>query len=281
MSCSPSASANAFSSPLTDDTVRAAVEFAAKMPQGLKGADFVYGFTNPRFIQTVLQARVEADLEVGRRDLPCHAERIGIALDDRSVVLQREDHAELAGESRCFRERLAAPVPGLLVREVAMLGLPDRLRNVVAASARGDESDARPCQKDAQDFGAEVGGHAHQFAQIDQLTFPMLGDGAAEIVVARHRVNLKPLVGSQLPNLPASGFRHIQRVAVGALAIDLDTVVAELPRTADYLFQGKGIAPVPDATVGDAVKTDFDLSARRRGRLERAGSQSALHEPAA
>ncbi len=68
---------------------------------------------------------------------------------------------------------------------------------------------------------------------------------------------------------------------LGPFAVDLDAVVAELPGAADYLFQGKRIASVPHAAIGDAVKSDFDLSPRRRRRRKRARSQNALHEATA
>ena len=108
-----------------------------------------------------------------------------------------------------------------------MLGLPDGLGEVVAAAAFGQERDAGPGEKDAHDFRAEVGSHAHQFAQVDQLRFAVFGDGAAEIVVAGDGVNLDALVGGQFAELLAAGFRHVERIAVRTLAVDLDALVAE------------------------------------------------------
>src|SRR5215831_18912165 len=169
------------------------------MPQRLQWTDFVKRFPNGNLIQTVLKPRIEANLQMGRRDLLRHAERIRIALDNRGVVLQRERHAEITGERGCFRERLTAPVPGLLLREVVVFRLPDSLRNIIPAAAGRQERDAGPAKKHTHDSRAQIGCHAHQLAQIDQLTFTMLRDGAAEIVVSGNSVDLNALVSGKLP----------------------------------------------------------------------------------
>src|ERR1019366_6131746 len=122
--------------------------------------------------------------------------------------------------------------------------------------------------KDTHDFRTQVGGHAHEVAEVNQLGLAMLGDGAAEIVVAGNGVDLDALIGGGLADLLAGNLKQVERVAGGAFAVNLDALVAELTGTADDLLDSKGIAAVPDATVGDAVEADFDVCARRGGRRQ-------------
>ena len=60
---------------LDGDAIRAAVVFAAEMPQRLQRADFVDRLTNGGLVQTVLEAGIEADLEMGRSDFLHHSDR--------------------------------------------------------------------------------------------------------------------------------------------------------------------------------------------------------------
>ena len=66
----------------------------------------------------------------------------------------------------------------------------------------------------------------------------MLRDRAAEVVVGRDgvRVNLDPGVLRLALQVQAARARQIQRIAVRALAVDLDAVVAESPRALDQLL---------------------------------------------
>src|ERR1043165_6504498 len=118
----------------------------------------------------------------------------------------------------------------------------------------------RELMRMTSDFGAQVGCHAHQLTQIDQLTLPMLRDGAAEIVVAGNGIDLNALVRRQLAYVLAPRLGHVQWISMRTLPVDFDAFVAKLPGTADYLLHAKGIAAVPDAAVGDAVESDLDLS---------------------
>ena len=86
--------------------------------------------------------------------------------------------------------------------KLSVFGLPDGLGEIVAATALAGRS-VTPGQarKTRTNFGAEIGGHAHQLAQIHQLSFAMLRDGAAEIVVASHRIDLDALIGGEFAQL--------------------------------------------------------------------------------
>ena len=87
----------------------------------------------------------------------------------------------------------------------------------------------------------------------------MLRDGAAEIVVGGHRVDLDALIGGEFAELLTACFRHIKRVAVGTLAVDFDALIAEFPGASDDLFDGQCVAAIPDTTISDAVKADLDV----------------------
>src|SRR5581483_900262 len=182
--------------------------------------------------------------------------------DQRWVILQRKRHAEIAGESRCFVQGVAAPGPGLVAAEFLMLGFPDSFRDVVAAAAFGAQRYARPRQEYAHDLHAEIGRHAQQLAHIDELRLAMLGNRAAEIVIGGDGVDLDAGVGSFLAQFTASGGGHIQRIAMRALAVDLDSLVAELCGSLDDLLECESAAAVPEAAVGDAVEADLNFGAR-------------------
>jgi hypothetical protein len=107
-----------------------------------------------------------------------------------------------------------------------------------------------------------------KLAKVNQLGLAMLGNGAAKVVVAGNGVDLDALVGGQLAELLAARLRHVERIAVGALAVNLDALVPELPGTADDLLDSKGIASVPDAAIGDAIQADLDMGVRHRCRRE-------------
>src|SRR5260370_28893879 len=105
-----------------------------------------------------------------------------------------------------------------------MLGFPDGLSEIVAAAALRKERDTGPGEENADQLGAEVGRHAHELAQIHQLNLAMLRDGAAEIVVGSHRIDLDALIGCEFAKLLTACLRHINWVAVGTLAVDFDAL---------------------------------------------------------
>ncbi len=152
---------------------------------------------------------------------------------------------------------------------------------IVAATAFRQEGDAGPCQEDAYDLCAEIGGHPQQVPQVHQLGFAVFGNGAAEVIVSGHGVDLDALIGGRLAELAAAGLRHVERVSVGALAVDLHALISEFARASDDLLDGQRATAVPDAAVGDAVQPDFDI---RFGcgvrRTERACERRGLNEAA-
>src|SRR5690242_263030 len=66
------------------------------------------------------------------------------------------------------------------------------------------------------------------------------------------------------------------------LSVDLDALVAELPRPPDHFLDAQSVAPVPDAPVGDAVKSDPNFGRALRVRAgEGSGGHGGLNEVAA
>ncbi len=92
----------------------------------------------------------------------------------------------------------------------------------------------------------------------------MLRHRAAEIVVGGHSVDLDSFILRDAPQAAAAFGRHVERVAVRTLAVDLDALVAKPARSLDHLLNGERSAAIPDAAVRDAVKAKLDFAHARQ-----------------
>ena len=102
--------------------------------------------------------------------------------------------------------------------------------------AFGRDRDPGPRRKHAQRPGAEIGGHANEVANVEQLRLAMFRDRAAEVVVGGDGVDLDALILRALRQFQAPAGWQIQRIPVRPLAIDLDAVVSVPARPDNDVF---------------------------------------------
>lgn len=182
-------------------------------------------------------------------------------IDDRRMVLQRQRHAGVCGVAGALGERFTAPLPHAIAREsLARFGL-YLTRGVVPANAVLDR-DPRPRGEYAHNRSAEIRGHSNQIADIGDLGFAMLRNRAAEIVIRRDSINLDAFTGGKGAKLAAAFARPVQRIPVGALAVDLDAVVAIFARAGKEALERKRFAAVPQSGIRNAVQSDLYVRPR-------------------
>src|SRR5215471_1361308 len=172
------------------------------------------------------------------------------------MILQREDHAVVAGPARSLDQAGAASIPRLFRRRPELRLAPDLARLQIRRVFRLHR-DARPRGKYPQDRRAEIRRHAYHFANVDQLTLAMLRDWTAEVVVRRDGIDFDARVAGALAQFAGSRARHVGRIPVRSLAVDLDPVVAEPLRAFDHLFDRQRRPVVPQPEIRDAVKPDL------------------------
>ena len=112
--------------------------------------------------------------------------------DERLVVLEGERHAGVTGVAGTFDQRVAAPVPDLLGRELRVDDRPVTLGDVVRGELRMTRHPP-PGQEHAEGRRPEVGRHADEVADRADLGLAHLGHGVAEVVVGGDGVDLEPL----------------------------------------------------------------------------------------
>ena len=225
---------------------------------------------------------VEAELQVRRIHLPDHPQQVVVVVDERLVVLEGEGDPGVARVAGALDQGLAAPAPDLLGGELLVDDRPVALGDVVGGELRV-AGHAPPGEEHAEGRGAEVGRHPDQVADHADLRLADLGHGVAEVVVRGDGVDLDPLAVGPGAQVAAAGRRPVERVAVRALAVDLDPVVAVLLGPGDHLREREGLAAVPEAQVGDAVESDLhrDIPFARRDREHDRRDRRYLVFPAA
>ena len=234
-----------------DATVGVAFVFAAEVREDLQRADVANRLSHVADALLLGERRVEAGFQGRGSDFADHAQHILIILDDRRMILQRERDAVLACVLRGFDQPVTTPVPRLFACELLVRRGPHAPRDVVAAAVRRQRHPG-PRGKRAHGWRAEIGRHANQVADVEELAVAVLGNRTAEVVVRGDRVESDPGVVRFPPHLEASISRHVGGIAVRPLAID-------------ELFERQRRTAIPDAQVRDAVKTDFHGETRNTG----------------
>src|SRR5262245_17341787 len=179
-----------------------------------------------------------------------------MSLDDRLMVLQRERDAGVARIPCALHQTFAAPIPDLLFRKAPAERLPSRSRKAIA----GDSillGDPRPGQENPRGLGPQIRGHANQLTYVKNLAFPMLRNGAAEVIIRRHAIDLDSFAVRHGAQLAAAALRHVERIAMRPLAVNLNTRVAVLLSPLDHLLQGKSFTSIPDSQKGNAIQAEL------------------------
>jgi len=112
---------------------------------------------------------------------------------------------------------------------------------------------AGPGGKHSQCLDAEIGGHANQIADVNQLTLALFRHRIAEVVVGGNGIDFNARVRRLQPKLFTPPARHVERAAVRPLAVDLHTLIAVFAGATDQLVERQCAPSIPHAKVGDAV----------------------------
>src|SRR5262249_38971776 len=105
-----------------------------------------------------------------------------------------------------------------------------------------------------------------ELAHHQQLTFPVFGYRAGEVVVRGDTGDLQTLALYEAPHSVTSPWIQIHRIAMRTLAVQLDAVIPVVLRPLDDLLKGQGRTVVPDSHVADGVETDLHRCASRKGK---------------
>ena len=152
-------------------SVRLPLVLAAEVRQHLQGAGGLRGLAHRRDALFGCERRVEARLEMRRRDVANHAQHVVRAVGDGRVILERERHAGVARQARGLGQALAAPLPRLALVDAEVRFPPDLPRLQIGRPVRR-QRDARPRGEHAQRLHPEIRGHPDQLVHVERAGSP-------------------------------------------------------------------------------------------------------------